>query len=254
MYTVPIATRDRQMATQLLFRSGIALVLIDGVSPVAPSLIEHAIKWLAEGNAERIFEGEDQGQMKYSRQRMQIPVSAESGAPAYLTTSISGYTRMIEGHIIPVLEGLHGPGTLELQPPMLLGNKPEKTVAVERQALHVDVAWGALGYVIILALVENTTLLVAPGSHFWAFHRGNKFTDSMPPSFQVERIVLHPGEFVIMHGNTVHAGDAGVVGEWAPRLHWHVVPAHAGKEREGEITYLISKLGKKFTDKFRFPL
>ncbi|KXZ40864.1 hypothetical protein GPECTOR_1718g828 [Gonium pectorale] len=164
--------------------------------------------------------------------------------------------------IMPILQTLGPDEEFLLHWPNLLGNKPVKGLPpVTRQVLHVDTAFGRISFVIILPLVPHTTLLVAPGSHTWVKAYGEHYYEGTPesaramedldkvlPEHKCVRLCLQPGELIILHGNTVHAGDAGRQGDWAPRLHWYVQPDKVENE-----TYLLNMLGKRFADKFTVP-
>ena len=63
------------------------------------------------------------------------------------------------------------------------------------------------------------------------------------PKHKIRRLVLQPGQALFVHGNTVHAGDAGKEDCWIPRLHMYVLPGQV-KDR----TYPVETL--PFNDKF----
>lgn len=46
------------------------------------------------------------------------------------------------------------------------------------------------------------------------------------PVYSVQRLLMQPGQVILLHGNTVHAGDVGKEGEegkqWTPRIHCYV--------------------------------
>ena len=44
------------------------------------------------------------------------------------------------------------------------------------------------------------------------------------PTHKICRLVVQPGQALFLHGNTVHAGDAGRVDGWTPHLHMYVQP------------------------------
>lgn len=49
------------------------------------------------------------------------------------------------------------------------------------------------------------------------------------PRFDLKRLVLQPGQVLVMHGNLLHAGDHGWGDETHARLHYYIVPSNVGK-------------------------
>ena len=66
------------------------------------------------------------------------------------------------------------------------------------------------------------------------------------PTWTVPRLVMEPGQLVLLDGNTVHARDIGVPGQTYVRLHWYFV-----KEPLDNATYPITMLGKVFASLFK---
>ncbi|GLC52398.1 hypothetical protein PLESTB_000624800 [Pleodorina starrii] len=128
------------------------------------------------------------------------------------------------------------------------GEKP-----VGPQAFHVDMAPGKDGFVVIVALEPNVSLLLAPGSHVWvkewARLKGHGRTEeeaaTVVPQQQLVRLSLEVGQVLLLHGNTVHAGDRGVAGEHSLRLHWYVQSG-----RVANTTYMLPMLSPHFAKRF----
>ena len=126
---------------------------------------------------------------------------------------------------------------------------------VGTQAFHTDTDAGVPGFIAILPFQEKTTMLVACGSR-WAVHLAGSrqekdgVTDEEIaagiPKWTVARLVMEPGQLVLLDGNTVHAGDAGAPGQTSVRLHWYFM-----KEPLDNATYPITMLGKVFASLFK---
>ena len=107
------------------------------------------------------------------------------------------------------------------------------------QLLHADVQAGVQSRVVIVALSDDMTLLVAPFSHVTV--RGRAYFDHLPtdaeadeivgmimPRFPLIRLRLKRGQLIVMDGNTVHAGDAGQPHKYNPCMHWYAVQNSVG--------------------------
>jgi hypothetical protein len=111
------------------------------------------------------------------------------------------------------------------------GQKGE-LVATPMQPLHMDLAIGDVGYVVILSLSDDFTLVVCPGSHKvareWYYDRGAGMSEedfaSKLAALPVLRIRFPMNYIVIMDANTVHAGDVGKGDKGTPRMHWYIAP------------------------------
>ncbi|GIL66534.1 hypothetical protein Vafri_19998 [Volvox africanus] len=62
---------------------------------------------------------------------------------------------------------------------------------------------------------------------------------------RVVRMHMHPGQIVLLNGNTVHAGDAGKPGLWSPRMHVYLQTV-----RVKNATWPLEAIHEKFAAKF----
>lgn len=129
-----------------------------------------------------------------------------------------------------ILAAVAGPD-LRIRNSMVLVNEPvEPPVGI--QCLHCDLPPFAKGFVGLLAL-SRYTILVSPASHH-AVQAHQMLMDMHPNADESEimcmvsapklvRLVIEPGELVLLHGNIIHAGDMGSAGELSPRIHFYVI-------------------------------
>ncbi|GLC61235.1 hypothetical protein PLESTB_001734000 [Pleodorina starrii] len=59
------------------------------------------------------------------------------------------------------------------------------------------------------------------------------------------RMHMKPGQIVLLHVNTVHAGDAGVLNTWSPRIHFYVYQGSVDNE-----THPVEPMGSLFAALF----
>jgi ectoine hydroxylase-related dioxygenase (phytanoyl-CoA dioxygenase family) len=95
---------------------------------------------------------------------------------------------------------------------------------------------------VIIVALEHMCPLVWPESHKAvkeydsnATHKVHKNTQLLQQPYKCVRLWLRPGDVVVMNGNTIHAGDAGVPEQNAARVHYYV-----GKEK-GNNTYPLAQ-------------
>ncbi|GIM16699.1 hypothetical protein Vretimale_19295, partial [Volvox reticuliferus] len=72
--------------------------------------------------------------------------------------------------------------------------------------------------------------------------------DTITNLFSVQRVVrlhMHPGQMVLLDGNTVHAGDAGKPNSWSPRLH-----VYAQSKKVKNATWPLEAMHESFAEKF----
>ncbi len=141
-----------------------------------------------------------------------------------------------------LMSAVAGPG-LRVRKAVVLVNEPVEP-PVGAQCLHSDLTPFETGFVGLLAL-SRYTLLVSPGSHHAVqIHQslmgrsaGTREADIMPavPRPQLVRLVIEPGQLVLLHGNTIHAGDAGSVGVMAPRLHLYAMRESVKNETQPAV-------------------
>ena len=99
---------------------------------------------------------------------------------------------------------------------------------VGTQPLHMDLPPSRLGYVVILSLSDDFTLLVCPGSHndvrrrWCSEHLSEEAFAATMSSSPLVRLKIPRGWVVVMDGNLVHAGDAGKPSSASPRVHWYI--------------------------------
>ena len=115
---------------------------------------------------------------------------------------------------------------------MVLINLPGKEgdEPVGMQSIHTDLLPLRQGFVGLLGLFRYS-VLVSPMSHhsirtLATLEKMNPNATesdlvSMVSAPKLVRLMIEPGQLVLLHGNTVHAGDAGSLGEWAPRMHFY---------------------------------
>ena len=130
---------------------------------------------------------------------------------------------------------------LDVNRTVLLINHPGKEgdEPVGMQAIHTDLHALRQGFVVFLGL-SRYSVLVSPTSHhsirtlasLQKMNPDSTESDfiSMVSAPKLVRLVIEPGQLVLVHGNTVHAGDAGSLGEWAPRLHFYATSSAIDNE------------------------
>ena len=99
---------------------------------------------------------------------------------------------------------------------------------VGMQAIHIDLLPFRKGFVGFLGL-SRYSVLVSPMSHhairtFETLRKKNPLLEDLDLLHLVSapklvRLMIEPGQIVLVHGNTVHAGDAGSLGDWAPAFY-----------------------------------
>ncbi|GIL96946.1 hypothetical protein Vretimale_2667 [Volvox reticuliferus] len=111
--------------------------------------------------------------------------------------------------------------------------------------------WGTVA----IAAIERFTLLIFPGSRheIMELQRLEQLVTASvieeadltawlaARKFKAMRLVLEPGDLLIMSGDTVHAGDRGVDGCGTLRLHWYITE---GVAKDNSTTHL-SHYGKE---------
>jgi len=135
-------------------------------------------------------------------------------------------------HAMDVVQRLLVRSGLDVHRTVLLINHPGKEgdEPVGMQSIHTDLHALRQGFVVFLGL-SRYSVLVSPTSHHAIrtlenLQRTNPdLTESdlitMVAAPKLVRLIIEPGQLVLVHGNTVHAGDAGSLGQWAPRLHFY---------------------------------
>ncbi|GLC47442.1 hypothetical protein PLESTM_002074700 [Pleodorina starrii] len=121
-------------------------------------------------------------------------------------------------------------------------------------ATHVDLAPGVSGFVGFLPL-EPVSVLVSPGSHtaVQLYHKLKEAQPQVPDEGimlsvsapKMVRMHMKPGQIVLLHVNTVHAGDAGVLNTWSPRIHFYVYQGSVDNE-----THPVEPMGSLFAALF----
>lgn len=149
-------------------------------------------------------------------------------------------------------ESLELSSTDELQSPVILVTKSGATVRVgsveadeaqvcDMQAVHCDVRPGREDYkVVITAVHPNTTVVVQAFSHHAILSTStySRLLEEDPAAFdsmfghlcgrfRLVRVELQPGEVLVLHGNTLHAGDRGRQGTVLERIHHYIQDAAA---------------------------
>ena len=187
-------------------------------------------------------EGGQRWQATFEKPRKPVGEGDVSGATDTVTTTMQKYLQKLQlfNELQPVVqcakkrvEGVAGPGE-EVKKVVVLINHPGKVgdPPVGAQAIHTDLPAMAPGFVGFLGL-SHYSVLVSPMSHHTI--RTYETLKNMNPGAaeseivravsapKMVRVMIEPGQIVLVHGNTVHAGDAGSLGEWAPRLHFCVM-------------------------------
>ena len=133
---------------------------------------------------------------------------------------------------------------LRVQNTMVLVNElVEPPVGI--QCLHSDLPPFEPGFVGLLLGLSRYTLLVSPGSH-WAVQMHQSLMDQRSEQGNISeedimfmiavpklvRLVIEPGQLVLLHGNTVHAGDAGSAGDMVPRMHFYATKTSVCNETQ----------------------
>jgi ectoine hydroxylase-related dioxygenase (phytanoyl-CoA dioxygenase family) len=114
---------------------------------------------------------------------------------------------------------------------------------VHSQAWHTDYPPGMSGAeaapIVCLVALQDCSLLVCPGSHhaLQALYThtqlsgtgevGGGVVEEIMSQLRPKRLQLKAGDIVLLHGLTLHAGDAGQAGVRAARMHFYIVPRTA---------------------------
>jgi hypothetical protein len=178
-------------------------------------------------------------------------------------------TRELYERACELLEGIEPLKKLIMQAlkdATLKGEKVQKGVALinrpgspplRAQLIHTDLSVGRQGFVAIVVL-EPCSVLVSPGSHSAVrqykgllgsdvqLHKARE-ADALASVAvpKLLRVQMEPGQVLLLHGNTVHAGDAAVGDRKSPRLHFYVQKGKVDNE-----TNPLFPLGKRFAAKF----
>ncbi|GLC52739.1 hypothetical protein PLESTB_000662700 [Pleodorina starrii] len=143
-----------------------------------------------------------------------------------------------------------------VQKAVVLANHPGKPgdPPVGVQATHVDLAPGVGGFVGFMPLAP-VSVLVSPGSHVAVqlYHKLREAQPQVPEKGimlsvsapKMVRMHMKPGQIVLLHVNTVHAGDAGVLNTWSPRIHFYVYRGSVDNE-----THPVEAMGPLFAALF----
>ncbi|GLC77417.1 hypothetical protein PLESTF_001933400 [Pleodorina starrii] len=143
-----------------------------------------------------------------------------------------------------------------VQKAVVLANHPGKPgdPPVGVQATHVDLAPEAGGFVGFMPLAP-VSVLVSPGSHIAVqlYHKLREAHPQVPEKGimlsvsapKMVRMHMKPGQIVLLHVNTVHAGDAGVHNTWSPRIHFYVHQGDVDNE-----THPVEPMGPLFAALF----
>ena len=172
-----------------------------------------------------------------------------------------------------------------LKASFLTNHAPTAPIPFKRQVLHIDVAASAKNEappVIIVALQRCGIYAIPYSQHMvkaWAKEQEacnnnplNKtlitacttdlkaadktVANGLPEKVVAQRYVMEPGDILIMNGHTIHAGDEGVLGHPALRLHLYCNTV-VGKLPKNE-TFPLAKLAAwgesdEFRAHFVFP-
>jgi hypothetical protein len=149
-------------------------------------------------------------------------------------------------------------GNEVVQKAVMLVNHPgqDGDPPVGEQCFHIDLESNRKGLVSIVPL-EPVSLLVSPNSHkavssYTAMREAGdkKLTEAQVMRFitaaRPVRVEMEPGQVILLHGNTVHAGDAGRPGKWSPRLHYYLTAGAIDNE-----TTPVEGIGRRFAALFR---
>lgn len=140
-----------------------------------------------------------------------------------------------------VVMGVIGKNSYKVHKTVVMVNHPGKEgdEPVGMQAIHTDLMALRNGFVGFLGLCRYS-VLVSPMSHhtirnFEALRKKNPLLQDsdilrLVGAPKLVRLMIEPGQIVLVHGNTVHAGDAGIRGEWAPRVHFYATKGMVDNE------------------------
>ena len=147
-------------------------------------------------------------------------------------------------------------GGEKVQKGVVLINRPGSP-PLRAQLIHTDMSVGRKGFVAI-AVLEPCSVLVSPGSHSAIrqyqgllgidkqLHKAREANALASVAVsKLVRMQMEPGQVVLLHGNTVHAGDAAVGDRKSPRLHFYVLKGNVDNE-----TNPLFHLGKRFAAMF----
>ena len=135
-------------------------------------------------------------------------------------------------HAFDIVMRVVGRSGIHVHKTVVMINHPGKEgdEPVGMQSIHTDLIAMRHGFVGFLGL-SRYSVLVSPMSHHAVrtlatlkkLHPDCTEADMLPmlSAPKLVRLMIEPGQLVLVHGNTVHAGDAGSLGEWAPRIHFY---------------------------------
>ena len=140
-----------------------------------------------------------------------------------------------------IVKGVIGKNCYKVHKTVVMVNHPGKEgdEPVGMQAIHTDLVPLRNGFVGFLGL-SRYYVLVSPMSHhairtFETLRKKNPLLQDsdllrLVGAPKLVRLLIEPGQIVLVHGNTVHAGDAGIRGEWAPRVHFYATKGMVDNE------------------------
>lgn len=168
----------------------------------------------------------------------------------YAVDSVDKVTGWLKDEVVRDLPS-SSPKLVVAQPVLMYNMSGEDGSCLPRQRAHADKPPGEKGFSVIFPCAKMS-FLVAVGSHNLTEMVG-LFTDpktgklamtntESAGKWYMSRLHLKPGQVLVMDGHTIHAGDRGLKGVYAPRMHVYILD---GQEVQQDETWIVSAFAGK---------